>query len=88
MRGIPRYTLVWGACYTLGARYLSKNTVVCSQLCRSALYALRHPSPPLVCFDSSVCTYLSHKPQAVPPLCKRGCTPSVFSVLLLSAETL
>jgi len=27
MRGIPRYTLVWGACYTLGARYLSKNTV-------------------------------------------------------------
>ena len=28
MRGIPRYTLVWGACYTLGARYLSKNTVI------------------------------------------------------------
>ena len=27
MRGIPRYTIVWGACYTLGARYLSKNTV-------------------------------------------------------------
>ena len=26
MRGIPRYTLVWGARYTLGARYLySKN---------------------------------------------------------------
>ena len=29
MRGIPQYTLVWGARYTLGARYLSKNTVVC-----------------------------------------------------------
>ena len=28
MGGIPRYTLVWGARYTLGARYLSKNTVV------------------------------------------------------------
>ena len=34
MRGIPRYTFVWGARYTLGsryilgARYLSKNTVV------------------------------------------------------------
>ena len=28
MRGIPRYTLVWGASYTLGARYLSKNTVL------------------------------------------------------------
>jgi len=28
MRGIPRYTLVWGARYTLGARYLSKNTVI------------------------------------------------------------
>jgi len=27
MRGIPRYTLVWGARYTLGARYLSKNMV-------------------------------------------------------------
>ena len=27
MRGIPRYTLIWGARYTLGARYLSKNTV-------------------------------------------------------------
>jgi len=27
MRGIPRYTFVWGARYTLGARYLSKNTV-------------------------------------------------------------
>jgi len=27
MRGIPRYTLVWGAHYTLGARYLLKNTV-------------------------------------------------------------
>ena len=29
MRGMPRYTLVWGARYTLGARYLSKNTVTC-----------------------------------------------------------
>ena len=29
MRGIPRYTLVWGVRYTLGARYLSKNTVFC-----------------------------------------------------------
>ena len=28
MRGIPQYTLVWGAHYTLGARYLSKNTVL------------------------------------------------------------
>jgi len=28
MRGIPRYTLVWGARDTLGARYLSKNTVI------------------------------------------------------------
>ena len=28
MRGIPWYTLVWGARYTLGARYLSKNTVI------------------------------------------------------------
>jgi len=34
MSGIPRYTFVWGARYTLGsryilgARYLSKNTVV------------------------------------------------------------
>jgi len=28
MCGIPRYTLVWGARYTLGARYLSKNTVI------------------------------------------------------------
>jgi len=28
MRGIPQYTLVWGARYTLGARYLSKNMVV------------------------------------------------------------
>ena len=28
MRGIPRYTLVWGARYTLGARYLSKNMVI------------------------------------------------------------
>jgi len=28
MRGIPRYTLVCGARYTLGARYLSKNTVI------------------------------------------------------------
>ena len=27
MHGIPRYTLVWGARYTLGVRYLSKNTV-------------------------------------------------------------
>ena len=27
MRSIPRYTLVWDARYTLGARYLSKNTV-------------------------------------------------------------
>jgi len=27
MCGIPRYTLVWGARYTLGARYVSKNTV-------------------------------------------------------------
>jgi len=27
-RGIPRYTLVWVARYTLGARYLSKNTVL------------------------------------------------------------
>ena len=34
MRGIPRYTLVWGARHTLGARYLSKNTVhySCGQL--------------------------------------------------------
>ena len=30
MRGVPRYTLVWGASYTLGARYLSKNTVLCT----------------------------------------------------------
>ena len=28
MRGIPRYTLVWGVRYTLGARYLSKNMVI------------------------------------------------------------
>jgi len=28
MRGIPPYTLVWGARYTLGARYLSKSTVI------------------------------------------------------------
>jgi len=28
MRGIPLYTLVWGVRYTLGARYLSKNTVI------------------------------------------------------------
>ena len=28
MRGIPWCTLVWGARYTLGARYLSKNTVL------------------------------------------------------------
>ena len=28
MHSIPRYTLVWGACYTLGAHYLSKNTVI------------------------------------------------------------
>ena len=27
MRGIPRYTLVWIARYTLGAPYLSNNTV-------------------------------------------------------------
>jgi len=27
IRVTPRYTLVWGACYTLGARFLSKNTV-------------------------------------------------------------
>jgi len=27
MRGIPQYTLVSGARYTLGAHYLSKNTV-------------------------------------------------------------
>jgi len=27
MRGILRYTLVWGARYTLRAHYLSKNTV-------------------------------------------------------------
>jgi len=27
MHGIPQYTLVWGARYTIGARYLSKNTV-------------------------------------------------------------
>jgi len=27
MRGVPRYTLVWGVRYTLGAHYLSKNTV-------------------------------------------------------------
>jgi hypothetical protein len=60
--------------------------LVCSQLCRSVPNALRHPSPPLVCFDSSVCTYLNHKRHAVPPLCKLGCTPSVFSVLLPSAE--
>jgi len=33
MRGIPRYTLVWGARYTLGARYLSKNTVICITFC-------------------------------------------------------
>ena len=28
MRGVLRYTLVWGARYTLGARYLLKNTVI------------------------------------------------------------
>jgi len=28
VRGLPLYTLVWGARYTLGARYLSKNTVL------------------------------------------------------------
>ena len=28
MRDIPRYALVLGARYTLGARYLSKNTVI------------------------------------------------------------
>ena len=28
MCGILRYTLVWGARYTLGAGYLSKNTVI------------------------------------------------------------
>ena len=27
MGGIPRYTLVWGARYTLGARYLLKSMV-------------------------------------------------------------
>jgi len=30
MHGIPQYTLVWGARYTLGARYLSKNMVLLS----------------------------------------------------------
>jgi len=33
MRGITQYTLVWGARYTLGVRYLSKNTVLVSSAC-------------------------------------------------------
>ena len=35
MRGVPRYTLVWGARYTLGARYLSKNTVTFFTVCQA-----------------------------------------------------
>ena len=39
MSGIPPYTLVWGARYTLGARYLSKNTVICKTF---LLFQLMH----------------------------------------------
>ena len=28
MLGIPQYTIVWGARYTLGACYISRNTVI------------------------------------------------------------
>ena len=54
MRGILRYTLVWGARYTLGARYLSKNTVFyrrdngqwtqVATMCNRKLYILPVPS--------------------------------------------
>jgi len=46
MRGIPQYTLVWGACYTLGAGYLSKNTVIWSYNVKSG--------------DIRPCSYPSH----------------------------
>jgi len=58
MRGIPRYALVWGARYTLGARYLSKNTVNHSSwwyICvRTALFFIvsRVPQfPSLISFE-------------------------------------
>jgi len=44
MRGIPWCTLVWGARYTLGARYLSKNTVIfflCVGFTSSAIFHKR-----------------------------------------------
>ena len=44
MRGIPRYTLVWDARYTLGARYLSKNTVICAYPFLCALCSKGHVS--------------------------------------------
>ena len=46
MRGIPRYTLVWGARYTLGARYLSKNTVLCFKQ-----YSVRVGFAVQMCYD-------------------------------------
>ena len=42
MCGIPRYTLVWGARYTLGARYLSKNAVIKKVREYTFLYDTRH----------------------------------------------
>lgn len=62
-----------------------KNTVSRSQkLLETPFRSVRPPSPPLVCFDSSFSTYLNHKRQAAVYVCIH----TVFSVRLISAETL
>ena len=42
MRGILRYTLVWGVRYTLGACYLSKNMVFYNCLLKLTFPLMEH----------------------------------------------